>query len=192
MNDANLKPINRVIISLGSNIDKEINLPAAVRILGESGRIIAVSSVYETVPIGTSNDADWPRFWNAAVLMETELTAKAFRTQVLDDVERRLDRQRTTDRFAPRTIDADLTLFNQEILDLDADHHLPDPDLLVYAHVAIPVADVVPQLIHPETGQSILQIARRLMKDLDEKDQPLPQKLTISLPGNRRKDRNRQ
>ncbi len=182
MNDANLKAINRVIISLGSNIDKEINLPAAVRLLRESGRIIAVSPVYETVPIGSPNDAEWPRFWNAAVLMETDLTAKAFRTQVLDYVERKLKRQRTIDRFAPRTIDADLILFNQEILELDPDHHLPDPDLLVYAHVAIPVADVVPHLIHPETMESMLQIARRLMKDLDEKDQPLPQKLPISLP----------
>lgn len=183
MKNANKKRINRVIISLGSNIDKEVNLPAAVRLLGESGQIIAVSPVYETVPIGSPNDAEWPRFWNAAVFMETDLAATAFRTLVLDDVEQKLERQRTIDRFAPRTIDADLILFNREIMVLDSDHRLPDPDLLVYAHVAIPVADVAPQLIHPETGETMLQIARRLVKELEEKDQPLPQKLPVTLPG---------
>lgn len=183
MKNANTKPINRVIISLGSNIEKEVNLPAAVSLLGEGGRIIAVSSVYETVPIGTPNDAEWPRFWNAAVFMETDLAAETFRTLVLDNVEEKLERQRTIDRFAPRTIDADLILFNQEILEIDSEHHLPDPDLLVYAHVAIPVADVAPQLIHPETGETMLQIARRLVKSLEDNDQPLPQKLSINLVG---------
>lgn len=156
--------MNRAVISLGSNIDKERNLPAAVQLLGEHCRIVSVSHVYETLPVGLT---DQPNFFNAAVLIETNLEPAALKEQVLANVERRLDRVRDADKNAPRTIDLDLALFNDEVREYNG-HHVPDPDILTFAHVAVPIADVAPELPHPETGEPMRSIARRLLADETE------------------------
>ena len=165
---------NRVFISLGSNIDKETNLPAAITILKELGRIQAVSSVFETVPIGLPGDPKRPLFWNAAVQIETNLDAADFRSEVLGLVEKTLKRQRSTDRNSARTIDADLILFNQDIFELDETHHIPDPDLLRFAHVAVPLAELAPKLNHPETGELLAELAARLLREMARNNEPVP------------------
>jgi 2-amino-4-hydroxy-6-hydroxymethyldihydropteridine diphosphokinase/dihydroneopterin aldolase/2-amino-4-hydroxy-6-hydroxymethyldihydropteridine diphosphokinase len=170
---------NRVFVSLGSNINKETNLHTAVKLLQEKSRLLAVSSVYETAPIETAAEGspvqkDGLLFWNAAVLMETILDPTGFRRDVLDQVERQLNRQRTADRDAPRTIDADLTLFNEEVFELDPGHLIPDPDLLKFAHVAVPVAELAPNLNHPESGEALGQIAERLLREAAADNRPLP------------------
>lgn len=153
---------NRVVVSLGSNIDKDKNLPAAVKKLSEMCLLVAVSSAYETTPVGLE---DQPTFLNAAALVETDLDAAQFREDVLAKIEKDLKRVRTTDKNAPRTIDADITLFNQQVFDLDPDHHVPDPDLLRLPHVAVPVAELVPDLLHPETGECLKDLASRLVQE---------------------------
>jgi 2-amino-4-hydroxy-6-hydroxymethyldihydropteridine diphosphokinase len=150
---------HRVFVTLGSNIDKESNLPAAVHLMGEMTIIIAVSSVYETAPVGLEQQ---PSFLNAAVLVETEMDPVHFKNEVLAEIERRLGRVRTGDKNAPRTIDADMTLFNQDVFDLDKEHHIPDPQLLEFAHIAVPIAELAPDLPHPETGEPLSDIAARL------------------------------
>lgn len=149
----------RVFVSLGSNIEKEQNLPEAIRMLAERCQLVAVSKVYETTPVGYD---DQPSFLNAAVLIETSLDAAAFRQEILTQIEQQLNRVRTADKFAPRTIDADIILYNDDVLDLDAHHHIPDPDLVQFAHVAVPIADLDPDMCHPETGERLDQIAQRL------------------------------
>lgn len=149
----------RVFVSLGSNIEKEQNLPEAIRLLAERCQLVAASKVYETTPVGYD---DQPSFLNAAVLIETDLDAATFKHQVLAHIERELNRVRTADKFAPRTIDADIILYDDDVLDLDADHHIPDPDLMRFAHVAVPIADLDPDMCHPESGERLGQIAQRL------------------------------
>ena len=151
--------MNRVFISLGSNIGRESNLPAAVRLISRKCRLVAVSTVFETVPVGLQ---DQPDFFNAAVLVETALRPSELKERVLLPIERKLGRRRTDDKNAPRTIDLDLALFNDEILDYDG-HHLPDPDILRFPHVTVPIADIAPALIHPETGEAMSAIAERLL-----------------------------
>jgi len=150
--------LNRVFISLGSNIDAEHNLPEAVRRLATRCRLLAVSPVYETLPVGTT---DQPNFLNAAVLIETGLAAAELETQVLDAIEQELGRVRTADKNAPRTIDLDISLFGDQVLDM-AGRHIPDPDILRFPHVAQPLADLAPRQRHPETGQTLLEIAQGL------------------------------
>jgi 2-amino-4-hydroxy-6-hydroxymethyldihydropteridine diphosphokinase len=150
---------NCVYILLGSNIDKERNLPEAVRLLTTLERVVAVSSVYETAPVGLE---DQPHFFNAAVQVETDLTAAAFRRQVLAKIEQLLGRVRTADKNAPRTIDADLILFNDDVFELDATHHIPDPELLEFPHIAVPIAELAPDMPHPETGDRLGYIAAQL------------------------------
>ena len=165
---------NRALVSLGSNIDKEQNLPRAVALLAELCDLLAVSSVYETEPVGL---LDQPVFWNAAALIRTEFSPGCLKSQVLVAIEKRLGRVRQGDKNAPRTIDADLTLYNRQIIDMDADHHLPDPDLLTFAHVALPAAELLPDEHHPETGRSYARIAEELTSFLVRNQQPFPRKI---------------
>lgn len=152
---------NRIFVLLGSNIDKERNLPAAARLLAERCQVTSFSQVYETAPVGLEEQ---PHFLNAAALVETELSAELFREKILAPIEQALGRVRTQDKNAPRTIDADIILCGQTIFDLDADHHIPDPDLLKFPHVAVPIAELAPDMPHPETGELLGAIAERLAR----------------------------
>lgn len=166
--------MNRIFVVLGSNIDKERNLPLAVHFLSKMCHVVATSSVYETVPVGL---LDQPNFFNSAVIVETEMDASQFKEEVLSEIERRLQRRRTVDKNAPRTIDADIVLFNDQSFDYGRpggrQRHVPDPDLLKFAHVAVPVAELAPHMPHPETGEPLAAIARRLV-EVTTQDGKLP------------------
>ena len=153
-----MKEPNRVFVALGSNIEPTRNIGEAVRLLALRCKLIAVSPVYQTKPVGKT---DQPDFMNAAVLIETELGAAELKTQVLQEIERTLGRVRSADKNAPRTIDLDITLFNDEVFDLEH-RHIPDPDLLRYPHIAVPISDLAPQYVHPESGETLKAIADRL------------------------------
>jgi 2-amino-4-hydroxy-6-hydroxymethyldihydropteridine diphosphokinase len=155
---------NRIFILLGSNIDKERNLPAAIQCLQNWCQVAAVSDIYESHPVGLK---DQPNFFNAAVLVESNMDARTFRRAILNKIESRLKRVRTSEKNAPRTIDADMVLFNDEVFDLDLDHHIPDPELLKHVHVIVPVAQLNPEFVHPETGETLGDIAQRLTKEVE-------------------------
>lgn len=150
--------LHRVLVSLGSNIDPESNLPEAVARLAERCRLIAVSPAYRSRPVGR---VEQPAFVNAAVLVETRLEAPEFKSEVLRAIEDDLGRVRTEDKNAPRTIDLDISLYDNAVFDMDG-AHVPDPNILQYGHVAQPLADVAPEWRHPETGETLQQIARDL------------------------------
>lgn len=158
---------HQVAVILGSNIDKEHNLPAAVRLLGERARVTGVSTVYETMAVGEQKQ---PSYFNAVVLLETDLSPAELKDGLLADVERQLGRRRTADKFAPRTIDLDIVLYDDEAFDyIPADgrpRRIPDPDLLRYAHSAVPIAELLPGAIHPATGETFRTIAARIMDQL--------------------------
>ena len=152
---------NRVFIALGSNIDSETNIRLAIRELAERCELRAVSPVYETKPVGTT---DQPNFLNAVALVGTDLSAADLKAKVLAAIEQDLGRVRTADKNAPRTIDLDIVLFNDQILDV-GHRHVPDPDILRYPHVAVPLAHISPQHRHPETGQTLREIAQGVGTD---------------------------
>ncbi|MFN2137319.1 MAG: 2-amino-4-hydroxy-6-hydroxymethyldihydropteridine diphosphokinase [Candidatus Promineifilaceae bacterium] len=158
--------MNRVYLSLGSNIDKEKNLPAAVRLLQEQVAVKEASAVFETAPVGTDNQ---PSFFNTAVLVETNLSPAALKDEVINVIEAALHRRRSEDKNAPRTIDIDIALFNDDVLDyVPSDRrprHIPDPDLLTSLHAIAPLADLAPEKRHPETGERLRAIASKLQQD---------------------------
>ncbi|RMG98582.1 MAG: 2-amino-4-hydroxy-6-hydroxymethyldihydropteridine diphosphokinase [Chloroflexi bacterium] len=158
--------MNQVFVLLGSNIDKEKNLPTAVSLLRQSCTVTAVSSVYETIPVGLRHQ---PNFWNTAVLLATPLDAPTLHQTILRPLEQQLNRVRTYDKNAPRTIDADIILFNNDVFDFDH-HHIPDPDLLRFPHVAVPIAELAPQMPHPETREPLAKIAQRLLAELTARE----------------------
>ena len=121
-------------------------------------RLVAVSPVYETTPVGSTEQ---PNFLNAAALVETDLAAAELKIQALQVIEGQLGRVRTEDKNAPRTIDLDIALFGDQVLDLGP-RHIPDPDILRYPHIAVPLADLAPTMRHPEDGRTLLEIAESL------------------------------
>lgn len=158
---------NQVVIALGSNIEKERNLPRAIALLREMCEVTAVSPIYETEPVGLLNQ---PNFWNTAVLIQTELTASQIKQQLIGRIETQLKRVRQADKNAPRTIDVDIVLFNDAVFDYDGgdgrSRPIPDPDLQKFPHVAVPVADLLPDFPHPETGELLGQLAKRLLDEV--------------------------
>jgi 2-amino-4-hydroxy-6-hydroxymethyldihydropteridine diphosphokinase len=163
--------MNHIFLLLGSNIDKEVNLPAAVVMLHRLCHVEDLSSVYETIPMGLK---DQPNFFNMAALIESDLDPCQVKRQIIQPIEIELQRKRETDKNAPRTIDLDIVLFNDEVFDYipgnGRTHHIPDPDILRFAHVAVPVAELAPEKRHPETGQPLSQIAAELMAKAKKDD----------------------
>jgi 2-amino-4-hydroxy-6-hydroxymethyldihydropteridine diphosphokinase len=149
--------LNRAFLSLGSNLNPEQNLRAAVERLGAFGQVEAVSSVWQTSPLGR---ADQPDYLNAAVLLATPLSALALRNEAIPALERALGRVRTSDKNASRTIDVDIMLFNHDVIRLGT-RRIPDPEILERPFVAITLAEIAPDYVHPETGQTLREIAAR-------------------------------
>lgn len=147
----------RTFISVGSNIEPEKNLPLGIKSLGRLGNVVAVSGVYQNPPVGSR---DQPDFLNAAILLLTSSQALALRGQ-LRAIEAELGRFRTEDKFAPRTLDLDLCLFENLIIQTP-EISIPDPDILQRAHLAVPLADLDPEFRHPLTGETLESIAARL------------------------------
>jgi 2-amino-4-hydroxy-6-hydroxymethyldihydropteridine diphosphokinase len=151
---------NRAYLSLGSNIQKERNLPRAVALLRAAGRLLAISHAYESEPVGRG---DQPTFLNAAVLLETRLSGSELKQTIIADIEEQLGRVRDPlDKNAPRTIDVDVALWNEEVGEI-LGRPVPDPDILNFAHVAVPLAEIAPDLVHPRCGLTLAAIAQRLL-----------------------------
>jgi 2-amino-4-hydroxy-6-hydroxymethyldihydropteridine diphosphokinase len=158
--------VTQVLISLGSNMNKERNLPAAVALLGQhpAVEVLQVSSPLETPAIGADGGiAEQPPFHNAAVLAETALAPAELR-EVLRSIESQLGRVRVADKFAPRPIDLDLSFYGDVALEGSGAQNpgLADPDVLRFVHLAVPLAAVAPLWIHAQTGETLEEIAARL------------------------------
>jgi 2-amino-4-hydroxy-6-hydroxymethyldihydropteridine diphosphokinase len=157
--------MNSAFLSLGSNIEPERHLLEAVRRLAEYGRVRAASTVWETEPLGFAGQ---PNFLNAVVWLETPLSAQALREAALPALEAALGRVRTENKNAPRAMDIDLLLFNREVLQLGK-RHIPSPEIQERPFVAIPLAEIAPDYVHPETGQTLRDMARQMAQTLPAK-----------------------
>jgi len=152
----------RAFVALGSNIEPERHLPEAVVRLGELGVVVAVSSVYQSAAVGPRPAPD---FLNAAVLVETELAPQAIRRR-LREIEADLGRVRTADRYAPRTIDLDLCLLGDLLMDKEG-LTLPDPDILDRAYLARVLAELDPAQPYPGEEENLGAIAERLAPSVE-------------------------
>lgn len=154
-----------VLIALGSNIEPEAHLPRAAELLARDVEIVAASPVYGSPPVDAPGT---PGFLNAVLRVRTSLGPRSLKFGLLRALEGQLGRRRSRDRNAPRSIDLDLVLFGNRVEEAQ-DLTLPDPALLVEAHVAVPAADVAGDSVHPVTGASIAQIAAGLDSRLIER-----------------------
>jgi 2-amino-4-hydroxy-6-hydroxymethyldihydropteridine diphosphokinase len=140
----------RVFIGLGSNLgDRECYIRRALALLRADPTIdvVAVSSVRETDPVGL---VDQPRFLNAAVEAETGLSPRALLDRLLA-VEQALGRRRTGPRYGPRTIDLDLLLCGDEVVE-EPGLTLPHPRLSERRFVLEPLYELDSALVVPGRG----------------------------------------
>lgn len=145
-------------VLLGSNVNAERNLREAVHLLRGQVTLTGVSAVFESIPVGFREQ---PCFLNAIVSVETDLSPTRLLKTVLRPVEAALGRVRTRNKYGPRTIDLDTILYGERML-ICGGRRIPDPDLVRLAHVAYPMADLAPELTHPETGETMREIAARV------------------------------
>jgi len=159
--------MTRAYVAVGSNINPEENVKKAVHLLAHKTRVIGISTVYLTEPEGRSGQ---PPFYNLVVEVETEMPPKDLKYRVLRIIENDLDRVRTEDKYAPRTIDLDLILYNDLALQAE-DLTLPDPEILRRPFLAFPLSELSPELILPGTALTIKQVLAGLsqarMKPMD-------------------------
>jgi 2-amino-4-hydroxy-6-hydroxymethyldihydropteridine diphosphokinase len=168
MTSNNLPSAATAYVSLGSNIEPGTNLKRAIELLGKKGTVRVISSAYRTAPQGFVEQAD---FLNMAVCVETSLDPFTFKKDVLDWVEHELGRVRDPqNKNAPRTIDLDISLWDSAIFEYgDKPWRVPDPDILKFAHVAIPLAEIAPDYIHPVEHITLTEIAARFNDSVFER-----------------------
>jgi 2-amino-4-hydroxy-6-hydroxymethyldihydropteridine diphosphokinase len=149
--------LHRAFIALGSNVQPEVHLPAAVNALAELGLVAAVSRVWESEPLGFLDQA---RFCNAAALLLTSDDPTTLRTK-LRAIEDRLGRVRDpANKNGPRTIDLDVALYDDVVLN-EGELVIPDPQIEERAFLAVPLAELAPEKRHPVTGRMLKEIAGR-------------------------------
>ena len=137
-------------IGIGSNLgEREVTIRDALELLAADPEleVEAVSSIRETDPVGV---VDQPRFLNAATRLATDLAPYPLLERLLA-VEQQLGRVRSGERYGPRTIDLDLLLYGDEIVD-EPGLRVPHPRLAERRFVLEPLAELDPGLVVPGLG----------------------------------------
>jgi 2-amino-4-hydroxy-6-hydroxymethyldihydropteridine diphosphokinase len=139
----------RAYVGLGANLgDREATMWRAIELLDGGGiEVVAVSSFRETDPVDYE---DQPRFLNAAVALETDLSPRELLDRLLG-VERELGRTRDGPRYGPRRIDLDLLLYEEQIVE-EPGLIVPHPRLAERRFALEPLADLDPMLMIPGSG----------------------------------------
>jgi 2-amino-4-hydroxy-6-hydroxymethyldihydropteridine diphosphokinase len=153
----------RVYVSIGSNIEREPNIRAAVQALRERFGTLTLSNVYENQAIGFEGD----NFYNLVAAFNTKESPEGV-IAILHDIEQRLGRKREPSRFSSRTIDLDLLLYSDLIRE-QATLRLPRREVDEYACVLRPLAELAPKARHPRSGETFAALWARF----DKTTQPL-------------------
>ncbi len=142
----------KVYISVGSNIDRERNVTSALAELAGKYGDLQQSRIFEAEAVGFDGDV----FYNLVVAFETGQTVQQV-VEGLNRIEDEHGRDRSAGKFSSRTLDLDLLLYDDLILD-EPHLKLPRPEILEYAFVLQPLAEIAGDMKHPVTGFSFAAI----------------------------------
>ena len=148
-NEAEMRELHTAYLSLGSNIQPDLNLVKAIRLLQQRGKVDKISSAWESESVGSEG----PNYLNACVRFITPLGQTELKEQILLSIETELGRKRSENRYAPRTMDIDIVVFDEASC---------DNKYWEQAFVIIPMAEIHPEFKNPLTGEPIHETATRL------------------------------
>lgn len=146
---------HQVYIGIGSNVgNKRENFFEAVERVGKlpDTRVIKESSLYESEPLGDSQD--W--YVNGAIEIETKFKPEAL-LEKFKNIERAMGRKKVKKRWGARIIDLDILLFDLAVVKKKT-LRIPHPEMASRKFVLIPLSEIAPQVIHPELGVTISEL----------------------------------
>ncbi|MGH8558706.1 MAG: 2-amino-4-hydroxy-6-hydroxymethyldihydropteridine diphosphokinase [Methylococcales bacterium] len=141
-----------VYLSIGSNIDREKNISSAIKELHKLFGELRFSSVYETDAVGFEG----PPFYNLTILFHSEKPVREI-AKMLRDIEIRHGRTHKSAKFSGRTLDLDILLYGDLVLK-DDKLQIPRDDIIRYAFVLEPLAEIAPGQRHPVTHERFSEL----------------------------------
>jgi 2-amino-4-hydroxy-6-hydroxymethyldihydropteridine diphosphokinase len=148
-----------VYLGLGSNLgERQENLDKALEYLSQRLRITGVSSIYDTEPVGNQEQ---PRFLNMVCCARTMLQSGELLI-LAKGIERKMGRQ-PGKLNSPRTIDIDILLYGSEVVNSPG-LVIPHPRLTQRAFILVPLAELAPDLVHPQNKKSIKELLREVKR----------------------------
>jgi 2-amino-4-hydroxy-6-hydroxymethyldihydropteridine diphosphokinase len=146
-----MEDLHEAYLNIGSNIEPEHHLREALRLLREHGQVKAVSNAWQSHAFGS----DGPDFLNACILFLTPLDASELKERVIHPIEAALGRVRGPDKYAPRTIDIDIILFDDEPF---------SGEFWSNAFVVVPLAELLPGFHHPFNYERLSRVAAHMRR----------------------------
>ena len=146
-----MEELHEAYLNIGSNIEPKRNLPQAIRLLRQFGEVKAISNVWESHAFGSNG----PNFLNTCILFLAPLDARDLKEQVIRPVEAELGRVRGPDKYAPRTIDIDIILYDDEPFGWE---------FWSNAFVVVPLADLLPDYHHPLNYERLAKVAAHMRR----------------------------
>jgi 2-amino-4-hydroxy-6-hydroxymethyldihydropteridine diphosphokinase len=141
-------------LSLGSNVGaREDHLRDAITRLEAVGRVVSISSFYETEPV---EFAGQPWFLNCAIALETTKTPEQLMVAILR-IEQEMGRRRTQSSKGPRTIDIDVLLMGSTVVN-SPDLTIPHPAMHQRRFVLEPLSDIAPEVVHPVLHRTVREL----------------------------------
>lgn len=134
----------RVYVSIGSNVDRERNIRACLQALQAAFGELQVSTVYRSAAVGFQGDD----FFNLVVGFDTATDVESLAAQ-MRDIEAAQGRRRNNQRFASRTLDLDILLYDDLVSQEDS-LRIPREDITQYAFVLLPLAELAGERLHPQ------------------------------------------
>lgn len=138
-----------VFLSIGSNVDRERNIRGGLRCLRRYFGELSCSTTYRCAAVGFEGNA----FYNLAVGLQTQDSPEHV-VSFLKSVEDEFGRDRSAAKFSDRTLDIDLLLYGDRVID-QVGLHVPRDEILKYPFVLMPLAEIAPDFVHPSTGQRL-------------------------------------
>lgn len=139
---------HQIYIGIGSNVEREKHTITAIKELSASFDQLTVSNVYESEAVGFNG----ANFYNFVVGAQTTMSLEAVCKQ-LRQIEFKHGRQPNEKKFAPRTLDLDLLLYD-DVVSFET-VELPRAEILLNAFVLLPLSEVAPEMIHPTEKKSL-------------------------------------
>ena len=161
-------PQDLVYLSLGSNINPRHNLELALKEIDEKYSLQGLSHVYETSPVGYTQQA---AFWNMVIAIPTHEKPEKIRLW-LAALEKKAGRKKVKKHFGPRALDVDLIIW-KDLTQKSKNFQLPHPDIAARAFVLFPLLEINPAWICPESQKSIVELAASFC-DKTQKIKQLP------------------